>query len=119
MCTKDPCWSVGMIYDAIELPRVTTAGPGIGRGVTSGIRADPRGFTGMCGLGGSGIWRMWARSDHMAWHMTTLDRQTWLRGEVPGLRLTDEDVGLLRGWIVISWPLGWDILAQSLIEFIE
>jgi hypothetical protein len=22
-----------------------------GRGVTSGIRADPRGFTGMCGLG--------------------------------------------------------------------
>jgi hypothetical protein len=32
---------------------------------------------------------------------------TWLRGEVPGLRLTDEEVGLLRGWIVISWPLGW------------
>jgi hypothetical protein len=27
--------------------------------------------------------------------------------EVPGLGLTDEDVGLLRGWIVISWPLGW------------
>jgi hypothetical protein len=55
----------------------------------------------------------------MAWHMTTLDRQTWLRGEVPGLGLTDEDVGLLRGWIVISWPLGWYILAQSLIELIE
>ena len=33
----------------------------------------------------------------MAWHMTTLDTQTWLRGEVPGLGLTDEDVGLLRG----------------------
>jgi hypothetical protein len=29
--------------------------------------------------------------------MTTLDIQTWLRGEVPGLGLTDEDVGLLRG----------------------
>jgi hypothetical protein len=58
VCTKDPCWSVGTIYDAIELPRVTIAGPGIGRGVTSGIRANPRGFTGMCGLGGSGIWRM-------------------------------------------------------------
>jgi hypothetical protein len=28
------------------------------------------------------------------------------RGEVPGLGLTDEDVGLLRGWIVISWPRG-------------
>jgi hypothetical protein len=26
--------------------------------------------------------------------------------EVPGLGLTDEDVGLLRGWIVISWTLG-------------
>jgi hypothetical protein len=55
----------------------------------------------------------------MAWHMTTLDTQTWLRGEVPGLGLTDEDVGLLRGWIVISWSLGWDILAQGLIELIE
>jgi hypothetical protein len=43
-------------------------------------------------------------SHGMAWHMTTLDTQTWLRGEVPGLELTDEDVSLLRGWIVISWP---------------
>jgi hypothetical protein len=42
----------------------------------------------------------------MAWHMMTLDAQTWLRGEVPGLGLTDKDVGLLWGWIVISWP--WD-----------
>jgi hypothetical protein len=33
----------------------------------------------------------------MAWHMTTLEIQTWPRGEVPGLGLTDEDVGLLRG----------------------
>jgi hypothetical protein len=95
--TKDSCWSVGTIYDPRELPGVSTTGPGIGRGVTSGIRADPHGFTGVCGLGGSGIWRMWARSGHMAWHMTTLDIQTWPRGEVPGLGLTDEDVGLLRG----------------------
>jgi hypothetical protein len=29
--------------------------------------------------------------------MTTLDTQTWLRREVPGLGFTDEDVGLLRG----------------------
>jgi hypothetical protein len=45
--------------------------------------------------------------------MTTLDTQTWLRVEVPGLGLTDEDVGLLRGEVdcdilapgmVISWP---------------
>jgi hypothetical protein len=32
----------------------------------------------------------------MAWHMTTLDTQTWLRGEAPRLGLNDEDVGLLR-----------------------
>jgi hypothetical protein len=52
-----------------------------------------------------------ARSGHMAWHMTTLDTQTWLRGEVPGLGLTDEDVGLLRWWIVISCPCDDDFLA--------
>jgi hypothetical protein len=109
VCTKDPCWSVGTIYDPRELPGVSTAGPGIEWGVTSGIGADPRGFTGVCGLGVRvyGAWRMWAQSGHMAWHMTTLDTQTWLRGEVSGLGLTNEDVSLLRGWIVISWPLGW------------
>jgi hypothetical protein len=56
--TKDSCWSVGTIYDPRELPGVSTAGPGIGWGVTSGITADPQGFTGVCGLGGSGIWCM-------------------------------------------------------------
>jgi hypothetical protein len=99
LCIKDSCWSVGTIYDPRELSRISIAGPGIGWGVTSGIRADPRGFTGVCGLGVwvYGAWCMWARSGHMAGHMTTLDTQTWLRGEVPGLGLTDEDVGLLRG----------------------
>jgi hypothetical protein len=38
----------------------------------------------------------------MARYMPTLDIQTWPRDEVPGLGLTDEDVGFLRGWIVIS-----------------
>jgi hypothetical protein len=104
----------GTIYDPRELPGVSTADPGIGRGVTSGIRTDPRGFTSMCGLGVQvyGIWRMWARSGHMAWHMMTQDIQTWPRGEVPGLGLTDEDVSLLSGvdcdilapGMVISWP---------------
>jgi hypothetical protein len=56
--TKDLCWSVVTIYDPRELLEVSTAGPGIGRGVTSGIRTDPHDFTGVCGLGGSGIWRM-------------------------------------------------------------
>jgi hypothetical protein len=58
VCTKDSCWSVGTIYDSRELPGVSTAVSGIGRGVTSGIRADPHGFMGVYGLGGSGIWRM-------------------------------------------------------------
>jgi hypothetical protein len=44
----------------------------------------------------------------MAWHMTTLDTQTWLKREVPGLGLTDEDVGLQR-------EVHCDILAQGLI----
>jgi hypothetical protein len=48
----------------------------------------------------------------MAWHMMTLDTEMWLRGEVPGLGLTDEDVSLLRG-------VDCDILAQGLIELIE
>jgi hypothetical protein len=56
--TKDPSWSVRTIYDPRELPEVSTVDPGIGRDVASGIRADPRGFTDVCGLGGSGIWRM-------------------------------------------------------------
>jgi hypothetical protein len=68
--TKDSCWSVGTIYDHSELPGVSTTVPGIERGVTSGIRDDSRGFTGVCGLGGSSIWRMWARSGHMAYDDT-------------------------------------------------
>jgi hypothetical protein len=73
--TKDLCCSVGTIYDPSKLPRVSTAGPGIGWGVISGIRADPRGFTSVCGLGVRvyGACHMWARSGHMTWHMTTLD----------------------------------------------
>jgi hypothetical protein len=43
----------------------------------------------------------------MAWHMTTLDIQTWPRREVAGLGLTDEDVGLLRG-------VDCDILAHGM-----
>jgi hypothetical protein len=38
MCTKDSCWSVGTIYDPRELPGVSTAGPGIGRGVTNRLK---------------------------------------------------------------------------------
>jgi hypothetical protein len=44
----------------------------------------------------------------MAWHMMTLDTQTWLRGDVPRLGLTDEDVSLLRG-------VDCDILAPRMV----
>jgi hypothetical protein len=36
--------------------------------------------------------------------MLVLDVQMWPRGDVPGLGLIDEDIDLLRGWIVTSWP---------------
>jgi hypothetical protein len=44
--------------------------------------------------------------------MPVLDVHMWPRGDVPGLGLTDEDVGLLRG-------LDCDILAQGLMGLIE
>jgi hypothetical protein len=47
----------------------------------------------------------------MAWHMTTLDTQTWLSGEVPRLELTDEDVSLLRG----GGGVDCDILAPGMV----
>jgi hypothetical protein len=31
------------------------------------------------------------------------ERTDVAKGDVSGLGLTDEDVGLLRGWIVTSW----------------
>jgi hypothetical protein len=53
--TNDSCWSMETIYDPRELIGVSTTGPRIGWSVTSGIRADPRGFTDVCGLEGSSI----------------------------------------------------------------
>jgi hypothetical protein len=113
---------VGTIYDSRELPGVSTSGPGIGRDVTSGIRANPRGFTGVCGLGGSGKWRMahvgleWSHG--MAYddtrHIDVAKRGgSWIGVDRRGRRSSK------GGWIVISWPLGWDVLAQGLIELIE
>jgi len=34
---------------------------------------------------------------HSMAHALALDTRTWLRGDVPGLGLIDEDVDLLRG----------------------
>jgi hypothetical protein len=44
--------------------------------------------------------------------MPVLDIRMWPRGDVPGLRLNDEDVGVLRG-------VDCDILTQDLIGLIE
>jgi hypothetical protein len=40
-----------VMLDPRELLGVSTVGPGVDGFVTSGIRDDPRGFTGVCGLG--------------------------------------------------------------------
>jgi hypothetical protein len=40
---------------------------------------------------------MYAANRMYGTHMSVLDVQTWSRGDVPGLGLTDEDVGLLMG----------------------
>jgi hypothetical protein len=106
--TKDPCWSVGTIFDPRELLGVSTTGPWIGRGVTSGIRADPRDFTNLCGLGVRVYvtWRMWVQSGHMACHMMTLEidvakrKGSWIGVDRRGCWSS-------KGWIVISWPLEW------------
>ena len=64
----------------------------------NGIRADPCGFTGAC-VSCAGMVRMagvlpvWPPSME---HALALDTRAWPRGDVPGLGLTDEDVGLLR-----------------------
>jgi hypothetical protein len=56
----------------------------------------------------------------MACHMTTLDTQAWSRVDVPGLGLTDEDVGLLRGVDCdIMASVNGHFLAQCLMELIE
>jgi hypothetical protein len=52
-------------------------------------------------LGGT-RYGMYAANWTYSTHMAVLDVRTWPRGDVPSLRLTDDDVGLLRGWIVTS-----------------
>jgi hypothetical protein len=61
-------------------------------------------------------WRVWARGSSI-WRMAYVGLEwshgmayantrstNMAKGEVSGLRLTDEDVSLLRVWIVIFWP---------------
>jgi hypothetical protein len=106
---------VGTIYDPRELPGISTVGPRIGRGVTSGIRANPHGFTGVCGLVGSGVWRM----AHVG--------PEWSNGMAyDGTRHTDVAkrggswIGVdRRGRRSSKGGVDCDILAQGLIGLIE
>jgi hypothetical protein len=105
--------SVGTIYDTIELPGVSTAGPGIGRCVTSDIRTDPRGFTGMCGLGGLDIWRMthvgpeWSHGKAYddTRHIDVAKRGgSWIEVDRRGCRFSKGvDCDILTPRMVISW----------------
>jgi hypothetical protein len=104
---------MGTIYDPRELPGVCTVGLGIGRGVTSVIRTDPRGFTGVCGLGGSGIWRMVHVGPEWAHDMAYDDtRHTdmakrggfWIRVDRRGRRSSKGvDCDILAPRMVMSW----------------
>jgi acyl-coenzyme A synthetase/AMP-(fatty) acid ligase len=57
VCTKDPCWSVGTIYDPRELP-------GVSRQTRDWTRCykwyqrQPSRFHGRVWVRGTGIWRM-------------------------------------------------------------
>jgi hypothetical protein len=73
--TKYSCWFVEIVYDPRELPGVSTVGPRVDR-VLQVVSKPTLAVSGACVVWGSGIWRMWARSGHMAWHMMTLDTQT-------------------------------------------
>jgi hypothetical protein len=66
----------------------------------------PSWFHGRVWVRGSGIWCM--AHESLEWpHGMAYDDTRHIdvaKSEVPGLGLTQEDVGLLRGWIVISGP---------------
>jgi hypothetical protein len=62
-------------------------------------------------LGGT-QYGMYAANWMYGMRMPILDVRTWPRGDVPGLGLTDEDIGLLRG-------VDCNILTQGLIGLIE
>jgi hypothetical protein len=84
-----------------------------GRGVTSGIRVDPRGFTGVC-VRGSRIWRMahvgpeWSHG--MAYddtrHIDMAKRGGfWIGVDRRGRRSSKGvDCDILAPVMVISWP---------------
>jgi len=82
--------------------------PQRGGTLQNGIIADFRGFTAVC-VTVAQAWCTWLagvdpKRSHNMVHALILDIWTWPRGDVPGLGLIDEDVGLLRGDDVTSRP---------------
>jgi hypothetical protein len=55
-------------FDPSELPGVSIAGPMIGQGVTSVIRVDPRGFTGVWARGFGYMVHDTSRPGVVTWH---------------------------------------------------
>jgi hypothetical protein len=105
---------MGTIYDPRELPGVSTIGLGIGQVITSGIRTDPRGFTGVCGLAGSSIWRMTHVSPEWSQGMAYDDTRhtdmtkrggSWIGVDPRGRRSSKGvDCDILAPGMVMSWP---------------
>jgi hypothetical protein len=82
VCTKDSCWYVGTIYDPRELPRVSTAGPGIGRGVTPEA-AD-------LFIGGWG-WRCISDEEELKTHITSYYKNLFGKPDITSIEL-DESI---------------------------
>ena len=84
---KDLCGSVRAVYVLEKAARCKRARPCRGGTLQNGIRADSRGFIGVC-RSCAGMVRMarvvleWSHS--MA-HALALDTRMWPRGDVPGL----------------------------------
>jgi hypothetical protein len=96
---KDLCWSVRVVYVLEKRPDVS--GPSLEEvDVIEWYQSRLSWFYGrvcrscvgmVCMAGVDPEW------SHSMAHALALDTQTWPRENVPGLGLTDEDVGLLRG----------------------
>jgi hypothetical protein len=110
--TKDLCWSMRTIYDLREPLGVSTVSLGV-----VGVLQMECGFTDVWATS-LGIWHMAHVGLQWSHDMVYDDtRHTDVaRGEVLGLGLTNEDVGLLREVDCdILAPVDGDILAQDLI----
>ena len=77
--------SVGLWGQSRSSQEKRSGNDGCDRGVTIGIRADPRGYTGMRGSGARacGAWHMWPVVAHGMTHVPDWARIRVPRGNVP------------------------------------